>query len=295
MQSQQNLRPPQDVYGTGCVWKSSGRNSEGNLQANVVLLSAPKHILSWLVNSTIWARSFFPVGFFSPPFSGWGKPCMHQGLQHADRSGHCWWLPRPPLLAPWQEPRQLGRLLPAPPVSASLLLHTNPDTSSERDPLSLEMECYDQGLSSGGEKESHRILEPAKSTYVFLWPEFLSSENYQNKQSFRCFLCLCGGLASTLQVGFRRGGESIKGASGCGPSQQCVETFLSKSKEKNDPTTTKEDPVGPKEEDSAGKEDSQGQGSPTGFTQETQETAHSLPACKGSQRTEDRGLQKSEL
>lgn len=125
MQSQQNLQPPQDVYGTGCVWKSSGRNSEGNIQANVVLLSAPKHILSWPGNSTIWARSFFPVGFFSPPFSGWGKPCTQQRLQHADRSGHCWWLPRPP------PPGTLARAAPARPPSACSSSQRQPPSAHE--------------------------------------------------------------------------------------------------------------------------------------------------------------------
>lgn len=106
--------------------------------------------------------------FFLLHFLDEGSRARSRGCSTLIAAGTAGGCHAPPLLAPWQEPRQLGRLLPAPPVSASLLLHTNPDTSSERDALSLEMECYDQGLSSGGEKESHRILEPAKSTYVFL-------------------------------------------------------------------------------------------------------------------------------
>lgn len=76
-----------------------------NLQAEVTIISAPK-LLSWLVNSTIWARkSFVPAGILSSTF--WIREVLCP-----DASWHGWRLPLPLLLAPWQERHQRGHRLP---------------------------------------------------------------------------------------------------------------------------------------------------------------------------------------
>ena len=61
-----------------------------------------KHILSWLVNSTVWARSFFPVEILSSiPIREVVHPSKAVAHQSAlARASGCH---NPSLLAPWQE------------------------------------------------------------------------------------------------------------------------------------------------------------------------------------------------
>lgn len=117
MQSQQNLWPPQDVSGTGCVWKSSQRNSEGKLWADAELASAPRHTLPRLVNSTAWARSCFPVGFLIVHFLDQGSTSRAE----AHWSGLALLAPLALLVtATPRPPGALAGAAPAQPLSACL-------------------------------------------------------------------------------------------------------------------------------------------------------------------------------
>lgn len=93
----------------------SGRGPRGILKdeskAEGVLVSASKHTLCWLVNSTVWVRSsFLPVGFFFilDLLDQGSRTCM-KGCSTLILAGTGWWLPLPSLAAPWQELQQPGQ------------------------------------------------------------------------------------------------------------------------------------------------------------------------------------------